>query len=93
MFYTDHGKMKAYLVLIAFIVLLAYLGDTTVSFSPFSVKVRNWALPISFVLTMTGLVLLAHHLYQEGVNDTLKELNEEIETLKLLKEKYNSSRS
>lgn len=80
--------MRATFIIIMLLVYLMYAGGTKITLSPFSITVQNLELVIGVLLIFTGTVFIFFYMYNQGVDNTLEELKEEIEFIKNLKEKY-----
>lgn len=81
--------MRVLFYIIIAIIFILYIGDTNISFKPLSIKVRHWDMILSFIFMIVGVLIAANHLYQQGVKDTIKELNEQVDDINEIKSKYN----
>lgn len=78
--------MKAILLIIIAVFMLLYIGDTTISFHPFSIKMESWRLVIGLILIAVGSLLVANNYYNKGYRDGINkviDIIEEEETIKL----------
>lgn len=77
--------MKEILLIIIAAFMLLYIGDTTISFHPFSIKMESWRLVIGFVLIAVGSLFVSSHLYNKGYMDGTNKVIDiiEEETIKL----------
>lgn len=77
--------MKEILLIIIASFMLLYIGDTTISFHPFSIKMESWRLVIGFVLIAVGSLFVANNYYNKGYRDGINKVTDiiEEETIKL----------
>jgi hypothetical protein len=59
--------MKIYLYSLALFLIVSYLADTRITFSPFSISFGRGWLVLGVILIMCGCICLKAHWYDEGL--------------------------
>lgn len=74
--------MKIMLTILTILLLIVgafYIGETEITFNPFSLKIRAYLKLIGFILLGVGLVLIQIDAGRKAVNDFKIELLQELE--------------
>jgi hypothetical protein len=77
--------MKEILMIIIASISLLYIGDTTISFHPFSIRMESWRLVIGFILIAVGSLFVVNNYYNKGYRDGINKVTDiiEEETIKI----------
>lgn len=72
--------MKEVFIIISLLVILLFLGDLHISFSPFSVTLPKWHVSVSILLFGIAIGLYSYGnsqiQYDKGYNDAIKDVEE-----------------
>jgi predicted membrane protein len=82
--------MKLYLSTLALFLMLAFISDIRISFSPFSITFARPWLAVGIILIMCGCICLKAQWYGEGLKRGA-EIKEEVKEIKKSKDERNSN--
>lgn len=76
-------------VLIFLVIIILLVGDTTISFDPFSIKIERWHVPVSILLISIGFFIYGYGENKAGKEEVrrtfIKVLEEKIDSLNKVK--------
>lgn len=60
--------------------MFLFLGNTTISFNPFQIKIEKWWIPLSYILILAGICLYGWGNFKDGYRKGVQDVKKIITT-------------